>query len=183
MHHHKEDFDYDRISEFRKKYMDTEKIFRFFKVNENDVLADLGCGDGYYSLEFSKRAGKVIAIDTSKKACEIVRNKIYQNKINNISVLCEDVCKTENMNGANIVFMSTSFHDFPCREFLPEIFQKMKVKKAYLIEFKKGIEIGPPDEIKISQEELDRIFSRGKYIRRESMELQYHYLSIYEHGD
>lgn len=183
MHHNRENFDYERISEFRKKFIDTEKIFNFFKVTEKDVIADIGCGDGFYSLEFSKRASKVIAIDTSEKACEIVRKKISQNKIKNISVVCDDICKNEDMNGANIVFMSTSFHDFPCRDFLPEIFQKMRIKKAYLIEFKKGIDIGPPDEIKLSQEELDRIFSRSKYIRKESMELQYHYLSIYEHGD
>lgn len=59
------------------------------RMNEKDVLLDIGCGDGLYDgVFYSKKASKIMAIDKDKEAIKHAR-KHYSRK--NVNFAVEDV--------------------------------------------------------------------------------------------
>lgn len=178
-HHHGHGFDYDRMAEMREKMIDIKSVLEFMKIKKEEKIADVGSGDGYYSLIMAPLCSKVYSIDISKDGIERENAKIVANKITNVETIQEDMCKLERIPDVNRVFFSNSFHDFPC---MNEIIQKFagKSKPVFtLIEFKKDSVIGPPSEIKLSPEELDSIFSKNNYTRNNIRFFDHNYIATY----
>jgi ubiquinone/menaquinone biosynthesis C-methylase UbiE len=63
-----------------------EKAFAKF-VSPGQVVADLGCGPGYFALPLAKlvgRGGKVFAVDFDQKAIERVRKKVSDARLEDV---------------------------------------------------------------------------------------------------
>ena len=178
-HHHGQGFDYDRLAEMRKTLVNTEKIIEFMGVKKGDIIADVGSGDGYYSLLFSPLCAKVYSIDHSEDGTERERKKILEKDIPNIEVIKKDACQMSSLPEVSRVFFSTSFHDFPCQDRLIRGFSSKQKPIFTLIEFKKDAEFGPPMEIKLSPEELDKIFKKNGYVRKNILYFEHHYVANY----
>lgn len=56
--------------------MDYHKFF-VNNVSKNDIILDIGCGNGFLSYDIAKKAKKVIGIDINKKSLEFAK-KYYQ---------------------------------------------------------------------------------------------------------
>jgi ubiquinone/menaquinone biosynthesis C-methylase UbiE len=77
------------------------------QVKPGMVIADLGCGPGYYSFELSKIVGsdgRVYAVDSDEKAIRAVEKKIVKRKIRNI--------EPHIASAANIGFIEDASVDF-----------------------------------------------------------------------
>jgi len=60
---------------------------------KNNVVADIGCGNGRHLIPCARHCKKVIGLDVSKKLLDIVKNKSEQEKLNNILLLQCDAVK------------------------------------------------------------------------------------------
>lgn len=173
MWHH---FNYERASEMRKKYIPVDVVVDVVDPSPEDIIADVGGGDGHYSMLFSEKCGKAIYVDPSDAAVEMMRNKVKESG-KHVDIYQEDACHLEFPDHVTKVFFSNSFHDIHCRDELIEKFSGNNGKPAsfILVEFKKDADIGPPADIKFSPEELDALFSRHGYkpARREFFEKHY----------
>jgi ArsR family transcriptional regulator len=75
------------------------------------VIADLGAGDGSFSLLLAQNAEKVVAVDSSAKMIEFAREQAHRNHIKNVDYRLGDMEELP-IDGASvdIVFFSQSLH-------------------------------------------------------------------------
>ena len=75
------------------------------------VIADLGAGEGAFSLLLAQRATKVIAVDTSAKMIEVGREQTHRNGLTNIDYRLGDMEELPIDDASvDIVFFSQSLH-------------------------------------------------------------------------
>ncbi len=173
MWHH---FNYEAAAEMRKKYIPLEKVLEVAELSPEDIVMDVGGGDGFYTLRFAELVRKVIYVDPSEPAAAMMRKQL-KDAGENIDVLKEDICEMKLPSGVTKIFFSNSFHDIHCRNQLIESFSASSEGKLdfVLVEFKKDADIGPPPHVKLGPEELDKIFADHGYrhVRREILEKHY----------
>lgn len=85
-------------------------------VKEGQVIVDLGCGPGRFTILASRivgQEGKVYALDIHPLNTAIVAARIGIEGVKNVSVILTDCCATGLPNNAiDLVFINDSFHEF-----------------------------------------------------------------------
>jgi cobalt-precorrin-6B (C15)-methyltransferase len=111
------------------------------KVQENDIVVDVGCGTGGLTLEFAKRAKKVYSIDKNPESIEIThKNLIKHNLQNNVELFEADAMEAlEKLENFDIIMVGGSSGDLS--PILEKAAQKLKsngriVVSAILLETK-----------------------------------------------
>ena len=136
---------YERIKEFREKYIPYNKIVEKMDLKPDDVIIDMGAGDGFYSKLFADKLknGKVYAIERNPDVLPHLQRNLMEMK--NFEVVNENMCHVD-IKGFNKIFFSTVFHDIECREDIIDfmIRNSKKPLNVYLIEFNKKSAMGPP---------------------------------------
>jgi len=75
------------------------------------VIADLGAGDGSFSLLLAQNAEKVIAVDSSAKMIELAREQAHRNHVKNVDYRLGDMEELPIEDASvDIVFFSQSLH-------------------------------------------------------------------------
>jgi SAM-dependent methyltransferase len=75
------------------------------------VIADLGAGEGAFSLLLAQRAKKVIAVDTSAKMIEVAREQALRHDVKNVDYRLGDMEELPiESSTVDIVFFSQSLH-------------------------------------------------------------------------
>lgn len=178
------EFNYEAVAELRSKYVPYDQVEKFVNPGEGDIILDIGAGDGFYSINFSRKVGSggVISLEIDQRGTDIIKNKIAETGASNIKVITQDACSPIDEKGITKVFFSNSFHDLPCRDGVLDNIKAIADPKieVILIEFKKRRkDFGPPEEIRISEEELKAIFQRHGFTFSSREELSHHYLHKY----
>lgn len=180
MHH----FDYDKISERRSKYIPYDKVERFMDLHDEDILLDIGSGDGFYSVNFARllNRGKVFALEVDRRGYDLLAERMQKENITNVYILFQDACDEFDLSGYTKVFFSNTFHDLPCRnELIDRLLKGGSARlEIILIEYRKDtLETGPPEGIKISEEEMREIFEGKGFRLIDSVRLEHNYLHRY----
>jgi len=135
------------------------------------VVADFGCGTGYYSIASAKivgKNGKVYAIDVQKDLLQAVKSSALISDLKNIEIVWADL---ELLNGSrlanesvdliiisNILFQSEN-HSAISKEALRIL---KKGGRVAVVEWIKSPDangkIGPSEEKRLSKEETQKIF-------------------------
>ncbi len=78
-------------------FSDPVKNLKAFDLREDMVVADLGTGSGFYSLALAKMVpnGKVYAIEINRDYLTLVKNKVRDEKLENIECLWGDIERHE----------------------------------------------------------------------------------------
>ena len=149
-------------------------------VFQGMVIADLGCGSGYYCKFFREYASKLYCVDIDSEALDIVRREL--GGYGNVIVLNEDITRTTIPNSSvDLVFMSNVFHDIDDKELVvKEVGRILKPGgKLLIIEFKKDVLFGPP--FKLSPEEVEEYFTREGFVKEQFLEVSpYHYMLVFK---
>lgn len=148
-------------SESRRKVLPPEKTLLSFGLHEGDIMADVGCGIGYFAIPAAGlvgNSGKVFAMDISPEMLKEVQIRIEENGISNIeTVLTEENDLKIESHKISIAFISFVLHEAEDKEkFLKEIKRIICPKgKIAILEWKKiHSEFGPP-----LQHRLDEVVS------------------------
>lgn len=62
-------------------------IFHQAEVNAKQVVADIGAGTGYLTLELAKKAGQVLAVDNSPRMLSVAKEQADRESLSNIEFL------------------------------------------------------------------------------------------------
>ncbi len=155
-------------------------VLKTMQLEMNDVVFDVGSGDGFYSSEFAKVCKAVFSIDEYEKNFE---SQNYANeKIKKISQSVCEWIKKNDFSEATHVFFSNSFHDMECQDEILSVLSKSLKKGSHfdLVEFNLKALFGPPKSIRFSKEMLkDKVepygFKEVKYV-----EFKDHYFISFE---
>ena len=72
-----------------------DQIISFGELTKEDVVLEIGAGIGTLTIELAKRAKKVIAIEQDSNICEILNQRLKNEKIDNVELINEDALKIE----------------------------------------------------------------------------------------
>ncbi|MBD3204450.1 methyltransferase domain-containing protein [Candidatus Woesearchaeota archaeon] len=165
----------------KKSHLNKKKVVSSLNLKKEDVFLDLGCSDGYISVEASKYCRKVFALDYHKESIEKLKKTIKEKKIPNIIPVHADASKKIPVDQKlDIALLSNVIHGFVENNEFDHVIKnlvKIPCKKIYAVEFKKGFfNFGPPDEVKLSSLELETVFKKYGFLPeiKENMG-KYHY--------
>ncbi len=76
-------------------FTDPVKNLKAFGLKEDNIVADLGAGTGYYSIAAGHIAtkGKVYAVEVAKDFLETIKNKAKEARLNNVEILWGNIEK------------------------------------------------------------------------------------------
>jgi len=171
-------------SEDRKTWHNVDEILELIELKQNYIVADLGCGSGYFTIPFSYKVKKIYGIDLQKEMLDFLAKKIQHCNLNNIELLLskEDKIPLEDQSVDLLITVNT-LHEFRTKEkVIGEIQRVIKSGgKAIVIDFmKKNMDFGPPLEIRISKNQAKQLFEERGFKFIKSHELLYHYLIIFQ---
>lgn len=187
LHHHL--FDPKNVSALeskeRKEQQDPEKIIKLLGLKNSDIVADLGCGTGYFSVPISNKVNKVYSIDVQQEMLDYLLQKIQSQQISNIEVLLsKDVNKIPlPKESVTVLLTVNTLHEFQdVQQMIKEIWRVLKSNgKVAIIDFKKeNTSLGPPVSIRISQCHAIKLFQNMGLKNVVVHDLKSHYLLIFQ---
>ncbi|MCY0849431.1 class I SAM-dependent methyltransferase [Sulfuracidifex metallicus] len=142
-------------------------------IKSSDVVADIGCGPGFYCIRLAKLASQVYCVDKNEMMLIYARKNCASKNVEFLS----DVNSLPK-SGIDIVLMANSFHDMENRnEIYKALLRALKNGgKILIIDWKKDkkIEKGPPYNIRMSEQ--DYVNSFPDFNLKEKFEVgPYHY--------
>ena len=168
-------------------FMDPEKILREIEIEEGMIVADFGCGAGYFALPLAKMVGtkgKIYAIDVLASALESITSKMRTEGVRNIKTARADLeqekgSKLEDSSidlvmMANILFQSKN-HSAILKEAKRVLKDGGKLVIIDWIPIKSS-SFGPDGHLRISQNEIqNKAVSLGFKFERGFEVDRYHY--------
>ncbi|OEG00243.1 methyltransferase [Vulcanibacillus modesticaldus] len=173
-----------RIKE-RKKILPPEETLRKLHLRKGDIMADVGCGFGYFTFPASKivgEDGKVYALDISQQMLDEVIEGIETNDINNVEIIkvAEDDLKLDDET-ITYVLLSTVLHEVDdAVYYLNEIKRILKSEgKIAIIDWeKKQSSYGPPVEDRLDKNEVRELLVQTGYKIIEQFDIGTDYYAI-----
>lgn len=147
-----------------------EEILKDIGLSDGMVMADIGCGIGYFTLPAARMAGKegkVIALDISGEMLKVLREKLVLEGIKNVELVQneENSLPLED-NAVDVGFLCHVMHEAENRDlFLQEVRRIIKPGgKIAVVEWeKKETESGPPVEHRIAREEMKKLLEEAGF--------------------
>jgi ubiquinone/menaquinone biosynthesis C-methylase UbiE len=171
--------------------IDTEVLFRELRISHDMTFLDLGCGKGAYSMEVAGRMdnhGLVHAIDLWEEGISILRERTAHEKYTNVNAVVADIGRTIPIEDESVdtCLMATVLHDLveihADQGALKEASRVLKPDAIFaIVEYKKiDGPPGPPKNIRLSPEDVERMVTPHGFVKRSFADLSpYHYLSVF----
>ena len=170
-------------TEERKIWQNPEEILRTIEIKPKFVVADIGCGSGFFTLPLSRKVRKVYAVDVQKEMLESLEHKIRNLKIENIKPLLarENEIPLGNKSVDLLVSMNT-LHEFDDKEkMVMEMGRVLKQGgKTLIADWKKmNTGFGPSVAIRVSRKEAIDLFEKKGFTTLKKEKLPHHYLLVF----
>lgn len=156
------------VSSAPGKFLEPAAIIVQLGITNGSVVADFGCGPGYFSLPLAKAVGedgKVFALDVLPQSLESVASKAKLSGISNIETKRVNL---ENENGSKlgpasadwVVMKDVLFQNTKKENMLKEAYRVLKnAGRVIVIEWgQRDMGVGPEKEIRIVPDDLKKMF-------------------------
>lgn len=156
------------LSEERKKQLPYDKIIEKLNLKPTDVVADLGAGNGYFTIPMTHYTKETVyAVDIEPKMLEILKNRAAKDQIENIHYVISDLESIPiDDESVNKVLVSFVIHEVPNIEnALNEIKRILKSDGIVLFVEWEAVEseTGPPLYERIPSKELSQILQNNGF--------------------
>lgn len=163
-HHH---FDPRRMQEMHRRHtlFAPQDFLRDFIPSSDTVLADIGCGPGFFALPAAKllTEGRVLAIDLQQDSLDIVARDAAEAGLHNIETIRADAADLPlAADSVDAVLMARFLNSFPQRDaILREALRVLRPSgRLYLVQWDTvATPMGPPLQIRIGQGEMNGILA------------------------
>ncbi|TRO53461.1 class I SAM-dependent methyltransferase [Candidatus Bathyarchaeota archaeon] len=134
------------------------------------TFMDVGCGYGFFTIPAARivgKTGKVYAVDIDASSIDLLKRAAAEEGLNNIRAKVGAAEETVFCEGcADIVFYSIVLHDFrdPVKVLLnAKLMLKLNGKMINLDWKKKSTTLGPPLQIRFSEEQASRFIKQAGF--------------------
>lgn len=147
----------------RREWQDPETILDFFGFTAGTVVADVGCGTGYFSIPLSRRvgpAGRVYAIDMQEEMLWSLQEKLLDQGVSNIlPILSSEEFIALPESHADAALLVNTLHELKGRSTLMEIHRILRTGGflAVVDWAKVPMDVGPPLEHRLSEEQAKEL--------------------------
>ncbi|MDD5083084.1 MAG: methyltransferase domain-containing protein [Dehalococcoidales bacterium] len=170
--------------EERRKWQNPETILAGIGLKPGETFMDIGCGEGFFTLPAARLVGakgKVYALDINGEAIERLRERALVERLGNISLVVNSAEETLLCRQcADVVFFGQVLHDFRDPGSVLRNARKMLKPGGRLVDLdwrKEIMEIGPPRQIRVSEDEAVRLIQQNGFVVRAIKAISpYHYL-------
>ncbi len=142
----------------RKQFLNPDSILDWISLDREMILADLGCGTGFFTIPASLRVKKVYALDVQQGMLDILQDKIKKQKIANIETILSEESSIPLPDGSvDVLLMANVFHELEDRSAILEEGKRILSSRGKLaiIDWKKiEMDFGPPVEERLAEEEV-----------------------------
>ena len=147
----------------RSEMPDPDRVISMIPIRPYHIVADIGCGSGYFSIPLAKyvNQGKLYALDTKEKVLEACRQRLSEVHLNNAEVLHCGPKKLpldkDIVDGALLAFV---LHEVKDKIGLLAEAERLMQKGgwvAILEWYKQAMEDGPPLEDRVGEEEVKEL--------------------------
>ncbi|RII35519.1 class I SAM-dependent methyltransferase [Clostridium chromiireducens] len=172
-------------NEKRRELLPPEQTLISLHLQEEAIMADIGCGIGYFTIPASKivgENGKIFAMDISPEMLKDVEIKISDNNISNVETILteENDLKLED-NKVTFAFISLVLHEANEKEnFLNEVKRIIIPNgKITIVEWEKAeSEFGPPIDHRIDRVSLMKLLDKVGFSTIESIDIGENFYGI-----
>jgi ubiquinone/menaquinone biosynthesis C-methylase UbiE len=102
--------------ESREREEDCKTMLAALHIKPGDVVCDLGCGNGFYTLKLARLVGdkgKVVAVDIQREMLELLKDRAAEEKITNIEpIIGTTVDPRLPANSIDLVLLVDVYHEF-----------------------------------------------------------------------
>lgn len=119
------------------------EILKELNIQNEEKIADLGSGGGYYTFRFSEivgKNGKIFAIDTDEKLLKNIESQAKEKEITNIEfILSKEDDSTLKEKSVDLIFVRNVFHHLPDpKKYFCKIKESLKTNgRVAIIDYKK----------------------------------------------
>lgn len=158
-------------------------LFDKLILDENDIVLDVGCGEGSVTISLAKKVKKVIGLDSSPKMLEYLEKRAKENNVENIETVLKPIeeISYDEIGDVDVVVCSRSLNGIiPIEEVLFEL-NKIASKYVFITIFgpeNKKIEKDFDKELGIKTEDFpdynylfNILFNMGIYANIERFDL------------
>lgn len=166
----------------RRKRYDPYSLLRRSGLLIGHIIADLGCGTGFFALpaaEIVGGQGVVYAVDEVQEMLRVLEKKISQQGIQNVRIIKSNLMATTiPSQSVDFALMACVFHDLHRETLGAELNRILKPTGTIcVVDWKKvATEHGPPVEARLTEEDVIREMNDMGFITSEVYEAgQQHY--------
>jgi len=152
----------------RDAWQKPHDVIMALKLRDDEVVADIGAGSGYFTRRLANHAKLVYAVDIDKKLLDMV-SKGNHPKIKAVLATPDDPKLPE--GGVDTVFICDVLHHIENR---PAYYAKLAKAlkpggRIVNIDFhKRNLPVGPPESMKLSEEQVIAEFAAAGFKKTES---------------
>ncbi len=153
------------VAENRYKALPPDQIIKHLEIKKDDIAADLGAGNGFFTLPIAKATeNTVYAFDIEPKMLSLLEERAAEEKIDNITTIESSLEPIKLLDqSVDKLLISLVLHEVPnLQKTLAEMKRILKPNGAgMIIEWEaKETESGPPLHERIPSEELANIVKK-----------------------
>lgn len=172
------------------EFIDPREIIKHLEIKKGDLVADFGCGSGYFSIPFAQAVGnkgKVYCLDVLPQALESVKG---QAKILGISNIFTQRVNLENENGSElknnsldwVIMKDVLFQNKNKKNLFKEAYRILKPEGRVLImEWGDNLLVGPDEKKRIAREKMIQLTNDQRFIIKKDVPAgDFHYAMVIE---
>jgi ubiquinone/menaquinone biosynthesis C-methylase UbiE len=172
----------------RRELLPSEQTLINLDLREGEIMADIGCGIGYFTIPASKivgKNGKIFPMDISPEMLQDVAIKINENKVSNVAIILTEENDLKLKDNA-VTFASISFvlHEADKKEsFLNKIKRILSPDgKIAIVEWEKiNGDFGPPIEHRLDRIDLIKILDKLGFTNISTIDIGENFYGLVAH--
>ncbi|PGT80510.1 class I SAM-dependent methyltransferase [Bacillus sp. AFS040349] len=150
----------------RRELVAPEQVIKELKVNQENVIADLGAGNGFFTIPLARATiQRVYAVDIEEKMLNLLKENATSENIDNIQYILSDLENISlNNEVVDKVLVAFVVHEIPnLKKALSEFKRILKQNGTLLILEWEAIEMemGPPLHERIPSERMKEILKEN----------------------